>query len=580
MARKALFGVLAVGAASLALTTTALAAPGHAGRRAVQTPYPQTTRTNRLKMLTATQAQTNAAFDPARFGKFTDYFSSPDYGVHVALLPTGKVLLFSFAPVEDNPQKETAPTDVIGRQNAGRAYVWDPSLGEGPDAFKSVPPPVVNMPDGTDQPRPAPIFCAGQAYLPNGMIGVFGGNLGGNGGTGAKLALVFDPWTETWHQEQDMAVGRWYPTVVTTADGRQVIMSGQSELGWGTATPVVERFPSRASDVTSDPQQAPDGLALEKWKTQAPFKSDYPQAFMLNDGKVYAFGRDADQQYVFDPADQARQGLPNRPDGGLRNYGSAIALPNGTKGPDSVLVLGGNRNDPNTYRFDSRTREWTKDTPRAFGRTQDDTLILPDGQLVTINGAYDIRDYGNGPYNPNADLKYRQIELRDASGKWTLGPVERLPRGYHSNAVLMPDGSIMVTGDELQEIANNPDITSGMNGTIEIYKPAYLFQGPRPELHGTPTGSLGYGQDFQVGTATPGQVSRAVLVAPITSTHSIDTSQRVLDLQTVSGRGSGTLTLRTPASANDAPPGYYMLFLLNAKGVPSVAQWVQLAPGS
>jgi hypothetical protein len=198
------------------------------GLRAVQTDYPQTTRTARLKMLTDTQAAANAKFDPAQFGKFTDYFSTPEFGDHIALLPTGKVLMFSFESVEDNPQKEPAPTDVIGRRNAGRAYLWDPSAGTGRGAFKAVPPPVVDMPDGTNEPRPAPFFCAGHAYLPNGMVGVFGGNLGGNGGTGAKLALIFDPWTETWRRQQDMSVGRWYPSVVTGADGRQIIMSGQS----------------------------------------------------------------------------------------------------------------------------------------------------------------------------------------------------------------------------------------------------------------------------------------------------------------------------------------------------------------
>lgn len=547
------------------------------GLAAVDSDYPQTTRTLRLKMLTETQAADNAKFDPATFGKFTDYFSSPDYGDHIALLPTGKVLLFSFERVQDNPQKEPAPTDIIGSRNAGRAYVWDPARGEGPDAFKAVPPPVVDMPDGTHQPRPAPFFCAGHSYLPNGMVGVFGGNLGGNGGTGAKLALVFDPWTETWHQQQDMSVGRWYPTVVTGADGRQVIMSGQSELGWGTPTPVIEQFPATNTPVSYNPRRAPDNVAVDRWKTDAPFRMDYPQLFSLNDGKIYGFGRDADQQWLFDPADQSRTSLPNRPDGGLRNYGSAVALPNGTAGPDSVLILGGNRNDPNTYRFSGG--KWTLDTPRAFGRTQDDTLILPDGKLFTVNGSYDIRDYGNGAYNPNADLKYRQTELRDAAGKWTLGPEQRLPRGYHSNAVILPDGRIMVTGDELQQIANNPDITSDMNGTIEIYEPAYLHQGPRPVLSRVPRGPVSYGADLPVTTTTPGQVSRAVLVAPITSTHAVDTSQRQLDL-TISRRAGNTLTLTAPPSANAAPPGYYMLFLLNAKGVPSTAQWVHLAPTS
>jgi hypothetical protein len=303
---------------------------------------------------------------------------------------------------------------------------------------------------------------------------------------------------------------------------------------------------------------------------------DYPQLFSLNDGKVYGFGRDPDQQFLFDPAKETRGQLPNRPDAVTRLYGSAVALPNGSKGPDSVLILGGDRNDPNTYKFsDGR---WTKDTPRAFGRNNDDTIVLPDGTLLTVNGSYGIRDYGFGDYNPNSFMKYRQTELRDANGTWRLGPVQRLPRGYHSNAVLLPDGRIMVTGDELQQLASNPDINRpDANGTIEIYEPAYLFQPDRPVLNGVRDHEVGYGQDLVATTGTPGDVSKAVLVAPITETHSVATSQRWLDLD-IAGREGDQLVLKTPPSAAAAPPGYYMLFLLNSKGVPSKAQFVQLDP--
>jgi hypothetical protein len=578
--------------AALVLTATAalsasLPAPAHAAGHRVGPgapmvravgDYPDPIRALRLKTLTDSQAALNAKYtDLARYGRFTDYFPSPDFGDHVALLPTGKVLLFSFERITNNPQQEPAPTQTIGRENAGRAYLWDPSLGTGPNAFTAVPPPVVDLPDGLNQPRPAPIFCAGHAYLPNGMVAIFGGNFGGNNGAGARFTLIFDPWHEKWLRQQDMAVGRWYPTAVTGADGREIVMSGQTELGWGVPTPLIERFPEAGAEVPYGKDYT-ENNPVEQWTgTDAPFRMDYPQLFELNDGRIYGFGRDADQQFVFDPQKQTRTPLPNRPDGGLRMYGSAVALPNGTKGPDSVLILGGDKDDPNTYLFSGG--RWTKSTPRAFGRAMDDTLILPNGLLFTVNGSYGIRNYGFGDYNPNADLKYRQTEMRDAAGKWTLGPAQRLPRGYHSNAVLLPDGRIMVTGDELQELASNPDINNlSMNGSIEIYEPPYLFQGPRPELTKVPDAPVGYDQYFPVGTTSTG-VTKAVLVAPITSTHSIDTSQRYLEL-TIANTGKNQLLLKSPANAQAAPPGYYMLFLLDAKGVPSIAKWVQLDPNA
>ncbi|MDH6138096.1 MULTISPECIES: galactose oxidase early set domain-containing protein [Kitasatospora] len=539
--------------------------------------YPLPIRVHRLEMLTKTQAELNKNFDPSVFGKFTDYFTSPEYGDHVALLPTGKVLLFSFEPVETDPTQEPAPTNIIGSANKGRAYLWDPSLGTGSNAFTAVPPPNVVLDDGTGANRPAPFFCAGHSYLANGMVGIFGGNLGGNGGAGAKLSLIFDPWTEKWTKNPDMSVGRWYPSVVTGADGRQLIMSGQSEIGWGTPTPIVERFPAKKDPVVYDSKKVPMG-PVDRFGADAPFTTDYPQLFSLNDGKIYGLGRVPKQQWVFDPKAETRADLPARPDNlapGVmnRNYGSAVALPNGTKGPDSVLILGGNNADPNTYKLSGG--KWSTDTPRAFGRTQDDTLIFPDGNLFTVNGAFDIRDYGNGAYNPNADLKYRQTEMRDKQGNWKLGPVQRLPRGYHSNAVILPDGRVMITGDELQQIANNPNIKTENGGTIEIYEPWYLHSGARPKLDSAPSDGVRYSRSFDVTSSTQGQVTRAVLMSPITSTHSVDTAQRHVELQ-ITKRDGNKLTLQSPPSTNAAPPGYYMLFLLDANGVPSEAKWVKL----
>ncbi|MEU7556170.1 galactose oxidase-like domain-containing protein [Streptomyces sp. NPDC044571] len=536
--------------------------------------YPQSTRTASLGALRASQRKANARFSAAAYGRFTEYFPSPDFGVHAALLPTGKVLLFSFERVEVNPTKETGPTDRIGRTNAGRAYLWDPSRGTGPRAFKNVEPPTVLMPDGTYAPRPAPFFCAGHAFLPNGMVGVFGGNTGGKGGSGAKLSFVFDPWTETWFRNRDMSVGRWYPSVVTGADGRQIIMSGQSERGTGTPTPVVERFPARRHPVPWLSYDIPVDLGVERLRSDAPFRNDYPHLFSLRDGMIYGLGRDADQQWLFDPVKETRKDLPRRP-ADFRGYGSAVPLPAGFRGPDSVLVLGGDPRDPHTYRL-SRGR-WTTESPRAFGRTQDDTLILPDATLLTVNGALDTRDYGHGPFNPRADLKYRQIELRDTKGRWRLGPAQRLPRGYHSNALVLPDGRIMITGDELQQIANDPDINDGTDGSIELYEPAYLHRGGRPALDRAPTGTLGYGRGFEVTSSTAARVKRAVLLAPTTVTHAVNTSQRHLELPITAVRGKA-VGLRTPPSAADAPPGHYMLFLLDGKGIPSTAKWVKLGP--
>lgn len=95
---------------------------------------------------------------------------------------------------------------------------------------------------------------------------------------------------------------------------------------------------------------------------------------------------------------------------------------------------------------------------------------------------------------------------------------------------------------------------------------------------GVPAGPLGYHTRFEVTTSTPDQVRRAVLLAPTTATHAVDTSQRHVELS-VKKRAGGVLTLQAPPNAAAAPPGYYMLFPLDAKGVPGVAQWIKLDAG-
>ncbi|GAB2859900.1 hypothetical protein GCM10027074_28780 [Streptomyces deserti] len=141
----------------------------------------------------------------------------------------------------------------------------------------------------------------------------------------------------------------------------------------------------------------------------------------------------------------------------------------------------------------------------------------------------------------------------------------------------MPDGRILVTGDEAQQIANDPDIKDDMHGSIEMFEPWYLHVGNRPQLNRVPADPLSYDSAFRVLTSTPGRVDSAVLVAPSTATHSTNSSQRHLRLR-INSRDGNRLGLQTPATAADAPPGWYMLFLLDERGVPSVAKWVKLGP--
>src|SRR5438445_11907906 len=114
---------------------------------------------------------------------------------------------------------------------------------------------------------------------------------------------------------------------------------------------------------------------------------------------------------------------------------------------------------------------------------------------------------------------------------------------------------------------------------MEIYSPAYLFN-PDGSLATPPsitsvTSKIGYGSAFQVQTPDAANVSTVVLMRNGSSTHAFDMDQRYVGLSFTAG--SGVLNVTGPPNSNIAPPGYYMLFILNSAGVPSVATMVQVS---
>ena len=141
---------------------------------------------------------------------------------------------------------------------------------------------------------------------------------------------------------------------------------------------------------------------------------------------------------------------------------------------------------------------------------------------------------------------------------------------YHSNALLLPDGTVAVVGGNPTQGAYEPH--------IEIYSPAYLFNvdgraATRPSIASAPA-TVTYGSTFQVQTAEAADIASVVLMRPGAPTHAFDMDQRLVRVSY--SVGSGVLNVIAPPNGSVAPPGYYMLFVLNSAGVPSVARFVQL----
>jgi len=164
----------------------------------------------------------------------------------------------------------------------------------------------------------------------------------------------------------------------------------------------------------------------------------------------------------------------------------------------------------------------------------------------------------------NADLYDPETNTFSSAGTNTI------PRLYHSNALLLPDGTVALLGSNPRQGIYEPH--------IEIYSPAYLFNvdgspATRPTVTGVP-GAVTYGATFQVQTPDAAAISSVVLMRPGSPTHAFDQDQRLVRASyTV---GGGVLNVTAPPNGNIAPPGYYLLFIVNSAGVPSLASFVRV----
>ena len=454
----------------------------------------------------------------------------PFHPVDGHLLPTGKVMV------------TTGDTGYSG--NDPRS--WDPAS----QSISSLPKP------GYD------IFCGGHSFLADGRLFVAGGNINVNG-TGFAYARIYDPdpLVNAWKALPDMNAGRWYPTTTVLANGDVLVISGLIDptSGFNTLPQVFQVGSETWRDLTSAQ------LGID-W---------YPLMFLAPNGQVFDAAPDKTTRYLDTTgtgtwsfvAERVAQHEVTGEVGINRTYGSGVMYD-----PGKVLVMGGGDPPTNTSEVIDLTQQsptWrpTRNpatlvtTRMAVARRHLNATLLPDGTVLVTGGT------SSPGFNDPAGAVHAAELWDPTTEQWTtLASSSGIPRVYHSCAVLLPDGRVLSMGGNGQR-------------TSEIYSPPYLFKGTRPTITSAPE-IVAYGQTFFVQTSDAAAITKVRMLRLSSVTHAFNMSQYISTLNF--SRPPGGLNVVAPSGAavaspaTVAPPGHYLLFILNGSGGPSVAKIVQV----
>ncbi|WP_236240207.1 galactose oxidase-like domain-containing protein [Streptomyces sp. CC228A] len=485
-------------------------------------------------------------------------FKNPVRAVHAVVLRTGKVLMV--AGSGNDPERFAA--------GSFETAVYDPADG----SFTTVDTPI-------------DLFCAGHVQLADGKVLIMGGNKGypSADGTvgyqGYRDSYLFDPDTETYTRTNDMNDGHWYPSATILGNGDVISFGGLREDSTGSVT--AERWSAARG------RWLPLGEVNQTWT----YWGLYPSMILMQDGRlfysgshVFGNGTPGTGASVYDYDKNTVTDVPGLRNKDERDQSASVLLPPAQD--QRVITIGGGNieTNPDANRLVDLI-DLKQPNPRytpgpllpqgtvslggaapvpqtgAQGKMYVSAVLLPDGRVFETGGALHNR----------ADPVYEASMFDPVTDTWQAGmATDPASRGYHSSTFLLPDGRVMAVGD-------NPGDGS-FTDKVSVYTPPYLFKGPRPQITSVARQRWAYGSTQRITVDRP--VVRAELIRPAAVTHSSDPNQRFVDLPMTVRDDGRTVDLNVTSNPNIAPPGWYMLFTVDADGVPSVAQWVHVGAGT
>lgn len=496
--------------------------------------------------------------------------------VHMSLLHTNKVIVFS------------GDDKKIWKWWKGKSSVWNPE-----SADKEENPKLVRN-----------LFCAGHCLLPDGRLLVAGGQSTVHNEATAFFSFlgllqiftrgadhdinIFDPEKNMWNSGMKdfqpvtkMPKARWYPTCITLPDGKALIVSGIYSQGHYAFLKRFGRFAFINEDYEIfDPEK-------NKLSAPAPFLRGiraYPFLQVLPGGTLFVHYVNTTRLWniaekKFYPEEFTTNLEATRTYDGMGSCALLPMWPSDEKA--QILIVGGSTslipdettpatNHSEIFEFNPDTPNdsagWRKTKhPTNIQRFLSDSVLLPDGTVLVTNGA----SKGISDHNHDSVRIVEIFEPKTETWKKLNAPLKR-DRLYHGTAILLRDGKVVVAGS-----TGHKWPPSNNEKYIEIITPPYLANKPtRPKISSYPK-SISYDSAFQISVDDVQNIEKVSLIRVSSTMHNNNMDQRCLFLNILE-KFDNTIKSYSPKDGTWAPPGYYMLFVVDEKGIPSLGEFVRL----